>query len=80
MPGNPTLAVQGPAGAHVRRANRPQIAASDARALGPWGTLVLPFEQPLRMLIHLQHLPAIEIGWQASDDLTSEAMQSREAA
>jgi hypothetical protein len=57
----------------------PEIAASHARALGPWGAAVLPFEQPVRILTHLQRLFAIEVGWQAGGDLTSEAMQPRKA-
>jgi hypothetical protein len=50
-----------------------------ARALGPWGAVVLPVEQLMRVPVHLQRLLAIEVGRQAGRDLTSEAMQPREA-
>jgi hypothetical protein len=40
---------------------------------------VLPFEQSVRKISHLQRPLAIEVGWQAGGDLTSEAMQSRKA-
>jgi hypothetical protein len=61
------------------RATAQKIAASHARTLGPRGALVLPFEQVARVLAHLQRLLAIEVGWQAGRDLTSEPMQPCEA-
>ena len=40
---------------------------------------MLPFQQPVGALIHLQSVLAIEVGRQAGRDLTSEAMQPRKA-
>jgi len=40
---------------------------------------VLPFQQPVGALIHLQSVLGIEVGRQAARDLTSETMQPRKA-
>ena len=50
-----------------------------SRALEPKGAVVLPFQQPVGALIHLQSVLAIEVGRQAGRDLTSETMQPRKA-
>ena len=55
------------------------ISHAPARALGLKASVVLPFEQPIGALIHPQSVVAIDLGRQASRDLTSEAMESREA-
>ena len=56
------------------------ISHAPARALGLKAAVVLPFEQPVGVLIHPQKVGAIDLSRQASRDLTSEAMKPREAA
>ena len=56
------------------------ISHAPARALGLKAAVVLPFEQPVGALLHPQSVVAIDLGRQASRDLTSEAMKPRKAA
>jgi hypothetical protein len=83
--------VLGPPSSGLRRASRARIPSSThrllaishatARALGlKAAAVVLPFEQPVGALINPQSVGAMDLGRQASRDLTSEAMKPREAA
>ena len=56
------------------------ISHAPDRALGLKAAVVLPFGQPVGALVHPQSVGAIDLGRQASRDLTSEAMKPREAA
>jgi hypothetical protein len=56
------------------------ISHAPDRALGLKAAVVLPFGQPVGVLIHPQSVSAIDLGRQTSRDLTSEAMKPREAA
>ena len=88
--GEATMGVLRAPSSGLRRASRARIPSSilralaishaPARALGPKAAVVLPFEQLVGALIHPQSVGAIDLGRQASRDLTSEAMKPREAA
>ena len=71
---SPILALAGAASVALAVSHAP------ARALGLKSAVVLPFEQPVGALIHPQSVVAIDLGRQASRDLTSEAMKPRKAA
>ena len=84
------MGVLRPPSSGLRRASRARIPSrtlralaishAPARALGLKAAVVLPFEQLVGALIHPQSVGAIDLGREASRDLTSEAMKPRKAA
>ena len=72
------MGVLGPPSLRAAASQQTRIPSSTLRALAT--AVVLPFGQPVGVLIHPQSVGAIDLGRQASRDLTSEAMKPREAA